>query len=181
MRVLIASSMALAMVIGLGLPHRVIAQELRVIDSNGVDVGVTVPPTPGVRETVVALNVNSDWVSVYVTREGFSGPTLPAERFRFFHESADCSDPRYIATDDSLGVAPFFAYYVKINASNLFYETGPIVGRIVRAIETFSNGADLSQRGNCELYPPELISAGDPIKRIDLSTLGLVPPFTLIR
>jgi hypothetical protein len=74
-------------------------------------------------------------------------------------------------------VEELFAYFAQINGSNLFYASGPLVDRTILSIETFSDGADVSRPGSCSATSNVYRSGA--VTQFDLSTLGLVPPFTL--
>jgi hypothetical protein len=111
----VSAAAAVVSAILLGLPSLGAAQELRVIDTNGVDVGVTAPPVPNTGyDAVVMLHVNSDWVPVSVTRAGFIQATS-AVQFTFLHEGVDCSGPRYWVTAGN-SIESLFAYLAKIYA-----------------------------------------------------------------
>jgi hypothetical protein len=101
-------------------------------------------------------------------------------QFYFFHESVDCSGPRYWITAGN-SVESLFAYSAKIYSSRLFYASGPLVDRTLRSLERVSEGADPSQPGTCELITSQVYRTGDAVTQFDLSALGLVPPFTFVR
>jgi hypothetical protein len=137
---------------------------MHLYDSLGHDVGVAID------DGTVLRKIGGIPFRILVTRSGFYD-----NGGAFYHTSTDCSGSRYVtARNDRLAIATLS------DGHQLFYATEPIQTFEFQSWEYFKNG--LSQPPTCVQSNPAgpggTFSAG-LLGVIDLSTLGLVPPFHL--
>ncbi len=129
-----------------------------VIDSNNNVVGTLIG------ENKLALNV-AERPIVNASDSGFvlGNP----ETISFFHLAADCSDPRYLATN---GFPPLGAIY----ENTVYYAASPFQSAVPVATETITAPQSVSQTGTCSAYSLTLtLELGAPIS----APLNFTPPF----
>lgn len=89
-------------------------------------------------------------------------------RFQFFHVSAGCTGPRLVLGSQSLVIIGNTGYYTT-NATD----------QVPLSEETFTDGQDLTQPGQCvDLSPSTNTYPIGPLSTVDISSWGLTPPFT---
>jgi hypothetical protein len=89
-------------------------------------------------------------------------------RFQFFHLSANCAGARLI-----LGQP-----WVLIFGNTGYYTTSATL-QVPASEETFTDGQDLTQPGQCvTLSPSPNTYLIGPVSTVDISSWGLTPPFT---
>jgi hypothetical protein len=135
---------------------------VRVVDSRGQVVGLFVGDT-------TVRKVGAQVFELKVDINGFvAGPFL-----LFYHTTPNCSGPRYI--DPGLRLLTITG---QSNGIILFYGAEPVQQITVRSVESVFPPSDPNQPGLCQASGPTPTPAGLPAT-VDLSALGLVPPFHL--
>lgn len=150
---------------------------LRVVDSTGKTIGPAAVPTlvsnGPTDHSAVALQIGTDWVPLRISTEGFIASD--ASQFYFYHDTPDCTGPRYFPNDGQ----HLFPTFAQVSRDTLYYVTGPAIVRTVVFAESFGSVNDVNIRATgSQCYPlsPREISVS-PVTTFDLSLLGAVPPF----
>ncbi|MBI3933409.1 MAG: hypothetical protein HY316_01875 [Acidobacteria bacterium] len=139
---------------------------VRVVDSVGHLVGPFDRSTLG---DAVLLNNGQNTFVTAISRTGFRN--IGAE---FFHTTTDCSGPRYM-----LGSPETIARFAIYSAGRLYFPLAPFELITYQSVEEFPDWADASQPGPCKLRNPHSGQVAGFVGTLDVSTLGLVPPFHL--
>ena len=134
---------------------------VRVVDSLGQVVGPFIPPRAMLRE------INGLTFVISVSKNGFESDVL-----QFWHTTSDCSGPRYMES------STFLFRPSDHTSTKLFYAADPPLQFAISSLERIYPPADPSQQGQCERFDPFIHLVG-LVASLDLSTLGLVPPFRL--
>jgi hypothetical protein len=145
----------------------------RVVDSNGKLVGHLLG------QGTVQREINGVWVVLNVAAEGF-GQTQPNNIF-YFSTSSTCSPPFYMAADQlpvTGVVTPFTPGFSTTSQVTIYFPGKPVTTQAVLPMAStimFQNGAATcntsGQFGSGNLFAP--------VQSVSVSSLGLVPPFTL--
>ena len=150
---------------------------LRVVDSTGKTLGPSSIPTlvsnNAADHSAVALQIGADWVPLRISVEGFVASD--AAQFYFYHDTPDCSGPRYFPNDGQ----HMFPTFAQVNRGTAYYVVGPAVVRTVLFVESFVPGSEVGTRATgdqCYAISSRDVSVS-PVTTFDLSLLGAVPPF----
>ena len=143
---------------------------VRVVDSQGQDMGSFYPPEGFLRQVGPFL------FEIGVTPNGFDRPILPGTTVTLYHTSSDCSGPRYFGDIPSGGRFVRGSYTI---GTQLIYAADPIQQLIINSYESVPVPIDPNQPGTCSRTNPGTGTYG-LVTTVDLSTLGLTPPFHLV-
>jgi hypothetical protein len=137
---------------------------LLLVDATGQPIG-----TYDTGESHVIMKVGN--VPVYITAD----TSFDLSSIEFFHDSADCSGPRYMSTDETDVLTIGWtsdgktAYYAQLGSPTIQFGNG--------SIEEIARGSDASQPGTCSpLLSSQLYPYGPP-ESLDLT--AFTPPFHL--
>ncbi len=153
---------------------------LVVKDGRGNTVGTAIGPEITTDPTVVGVlrNVNQLPVVFFVNAAGFA----PASNWTLSYASGDCTGPPRLAPD--IATSGMLLYGVaQIIAGTAYFATGPIADTVVGSTEVAIDpeaspcAGTVTARGGCCFPAVGLIEPEAAATSLDLSTLGLVPPF----
>jgi hypothetical protein len=126
---------------------------------------------------VVLRKVGLDWLALLVGPGGFAeGEIL------FYHQNADCSDPRLLLTSFTYG----FVFPAQVHTGSIFYTkaldpTGSSIQKMVPYRERFAAGVDASvpDPSKCEAseFGSFAQSVGAVVTASDSAMASLVTPF----
>ena len=136
---------------------------VRVVDSLGHEVG------PFVQTSAVLRRISGITFLMSVSANGFQPGS-----FSFVHTTSDCSGPRYYYEDESQ-----LYRGASITGAQLFYAADPRQPKQFSSGERIIPPADPNQPGICSTFSSPLTLFAGLATAIDLSTLGLFPPFSL--
>jgi hypothetical protein len=149
-----------------------------VVDSNGSTVG------RWTGQTSALMNINGSLVNVLLD---YQIPLVPPQSgfytqdvvdVVFWHLTADCSGPRYLPVSGGpYGTYQIFTVNNQAAPLYLFYPTAAPTQMTVQASEQFASGQNPLQPGTCTATTAKVSLA--PMAYFDVSTLGLVAPFSL--
>jgi hypothetical protein len=117
----------------------------------------------------VLVNVNGHIVELQFNFNGFQ--ENDASQVQFLHLTSDCSGPRYL----DASVIPSLALS---QSGVLYYPSGSPTSLTANSVETFNSGDNVSLPGSCIASFPDQSAFGS-VATFSVSTLGLVPPFSL--
>jgi hypothetical protein len=134
-----------------------------VVDSKGTVVGQEFPIINSGQDAALR-KINGLWFALQVTTAGFAPTNLD-----FLYTTADCSGTPYLfGQSGTLTVPP------EVQGSTLYYPAS--TGTVMTINSDHAVNADGSSPGcTVETFPHSVV----PVSTFDLSTLKLVPPFSL--
>jgi hypothetical protein len=140
---------------------------LSVIDSRGQIVGQLISPS------TIARKFNNIWIIYTVTANGFA----PADStdFSFIHTSTNCSGSRYMLAEK----LPANGLVDVTDAPTTLYMPAPPIQLFkIGSIESFASNDSIAHPGRycTALLNPHYVGR---VATVPLSTLGLVPPFSV--
>lgn len=149
-------------------PTRTGPDPLLVVDSIGQQVGYPVDPLNG----MVVRKEGGDAVLFVAPQSGFQAAPII-----FFHQSADCTDDRYLQITDGQGLV----FFGQVHGGAVFYTKtlDPFfqVSVPIHAYEQIPAGQDATLAGVCTPWDGGNARLGVVTTAIDPALATLVPPF----
>jgi hypothetical protein len=108
--------------------------------------------------------INGAEVRLRVTPTGFGQTPVP--ELLFYHAAPDCLGPRLLTGPNVLFIVGNTGYYAAATT-----------GVDPQSRETFTEGQDVSQPGQCVNGSPNIFDQLGPVTTVDISSWGLRPPF----
>jgi hypothetical protein len=154
-----------------GLPGESSASGLRVVDSLGQDVGVLFSDF-----LLIRTLPSGDAVALAAYHGGFvdSGPAF------YYYESSDCTGTRYAPTPTGSVNSAYLYSYATLGRGKAIWAVEPFRMLIYHSYEMYYKDSNLDFNGLCTSQPTRNDSlAVGPAVTLELSTLGLIPPFRI--